>query len=245
MSNVPPIQGIVVARAATPNSEAESEETWRARLEMIYEGLLRANRDYLAVVYLSVEMGSAEELVRVERHTTDPAFIRRVPKGRLAQRKGGAFFDEVRALSPGEVKLVIDESGANVERRNGFRPRLIGAVPVYDEARGNVFGLVTIETDAVADAEQILDRLSDRQTEVFITDARGRIWVASLPGRGVQVESGAANVSTFVPAARAFFNPENVELTLVIPEQGAIANRIRLNQFDVAGSIAVVLHLAD
>ena len=245
MSNVPPIQGIVVARAATPNPAAESEETWRARLEMIYEGLLRANRDYLAVVYLSVEMGSAEELVRVERHTTDPAFIRRVPKGRLAQRKSDPFFDEVRALSPGEVKLAVARSAADDDSRDGLHPRLIGGVPVYDEARGDVFGLVMIETDAVADAEQILDRLTDRQTEVFITDARGRIWGASQPGRGVQLEAGTANVSTFVPAAKAFFDSEGVERTLVDPQHGVIANGIRLNQFDVPGSIAIVLHLAD
>ena len=245
MSNVPPIQGIVVARTAGTNSTAESEETWRARLEMIYEGLLRANRDYLAVAYLSVETGSARELVCVERHTTDPSFIRRVPKGRLAQRNGDTFIDEVRALSPGEVKLLIADSSAQGGGRNGSRPRLIGAVPVYDEAKGSVFGLVTIETDAAADAQQILDRLPDRQTEIYITDGRGRVWASSQPGRGVQVEGGTANVSTFVSRAAAFFDPENIEPTLVIPQHGVIANRIRLNQFDQAGSIVVVMHLAD
>jgi hypothetical protein len=245
MSNVPPIQGIVVARTAPPNSAAETEETWRARLEMIYEGLLRANQDYLMVAYLRIESGSAHELVRVERHMTDPAFIRRVPKARLARRQGDDFLDEVRALSPGEVKLAIAESAGSGENRNGFRPRLVGAAPVYDEVKGDVFGLVMIETDAVADAEQILARLPDRQAEIFITDRRGQIWVTSLPGRGIQVEAGTTNVSAVVPGTAAFFNAESVEPALILPQHGVIATRIRLNALDAAGSLVTVVHLAD
>jgi hypothetical protein len=105
--------------------------------------------------------------------------------------------------------------------------------------------LVVIETDAMADAEQILDRLTGQQTEIFITDRRGQIWVTSQPGHGVQFETGTANVLTIVPAAKAFFSPENVEPTLVMPRHGVIANRVRLNQFDPSGSIAVILRLAD
>jgi hypothetical protein len=176
---------------------------------------------------------------------TDSSFIRRVRKARLSQRKNDAFIDEVRLLSPGEVKLAIAESAGSGENRNGFRPRLVGAVPVYDEVKGDVFGLVMIATDAVADAKQILARLPDRQAEIFITDRRGQIWVTSLPGRGIQVETGTTNVSAVVPGTAAFFNPESAEPALSLPQHGVIANRIRLNALDAAGSLVTVLHLAD
>ncbi len=194
---------------------------------------------------MSVELGSGQEIVRVERHTTDPSFIRRVPKSRLAQRKGDAFFDTVHALNPGEVRLAIADSEAKSTDQNGTRPRLLGAVPVFDDAKGNVFGLVVVETDAVAEAERILDRHVGGQADIFITDGHGQIWVSSRPGRGVKAETATVNVATFVPKAAEFFNSDNTEPTLVIPESGVIANRIRLNSFDPASSVGIILRLAD
>jgi len=240
MSNVPPVQGIVVARTAAPNSKADSEEVWRPRLELIYEGLLRVNRDYLAVSYLSLEMGSIHEVGRVERHTSDPSFIRRITKGRLAEHKSSAFFDMVRTLNPGEVRLTISES-----EENGARPRVLGAVPVYDEAKGDVFGLVVIETDAMAEIAAILSSYTSGRAEVFVTNGRGQIWVISRPGRGVKIATNESNVTNLIPATASFFRPNNAEPTLVIPESGVIANRIRLNPSDPASSVCIILRLAE
>ncbi|MEX2186470.1 MAG: serine/threonine-protein kinase [Pirellulales bacterium] len=55
MSTLPPIQGIIDARGGDAENDAENEgeEVWRGRLDTIYEGLLRANRDYLAVSFVS------------------------------------------------------------------------------------------------------------------------------------------------------------------------------------------------
>ena len=84
MSMLPPIQGLIDARAG--NKDGDSEEVWRGRLETIFEGLLRANPDYLAISYTAAsddEKGT--NLVRVERHVTDIAYVRRVPASRLGQ----------------------------------------------------------------------------------------------------------------------------------------------------------------
>ena len=245
MSNVPPVYGILAARAAPPNSSAESEEIWRPRLELIYEGLMRVNRDYLAVAYMSMETGTVQEIVRVERHTTDPSSLRRVPKNRLARRKEDAFFHAVRALNPGEVRLAIIDPQADGGGRNWTRPRMLAAVPVYDEMRGNIFGMVVIETDAVAEAEGILNHHNGGDAEIFVTDGHGQVWVSSRPGRGVKIESTTANVAAFVPRAAEFFNPDNAEPALVMPEGGVIANRIRLDSQDPGSGIGVVLRLAD
>jgi serine/threonine protein kinase len=245
MSNVPPVPGIIAARAPQTDSKAESEETWRSRLELIYEGLLRANRDYLAVAYLSAQMGSVHDIVRVERQITDPMFIRRIPRSRLTERKGDPFFDEVLALNPGEVVLVIAESQADGAGPNRSRPHIVGAVPVYDEAKGNVFGLVQVETDLTAECARILERLGGRQAEIFITNQRGQVWVTSRPGHGVQSESATVNVATLVSYVTEFFQPDNVEPILFLPERGLIANRIPLNRFGSRSGLGVVLRLVD
>jgi hypothetical protein len=206
---------------------------------------LRVNQDYLAVTYLSVEKDSAREVARVARVMTDLSFIRRVPKSRLTERKTDAFLNLVRALNPGEVRLAIAEPDANVAAQTGSRPRVLGAVPVYDDAKGNVFGLVMIETDATAEAERILGRDIGGDADIYITDGHGQIWLSSRAGRSDQIESGKENVTSFVPSTKEFFNPGNVESTLIAPEQGVIGYRIRLNPFDPAGSVGVVLRLAD
>jgi hypothetical protein len=125
------------------------------------------------------------------------------------------------------------------------RPRFLAAIPVYDEAKGTVFGLVVIETDAAAGAEQILDRHIGGRAEILITDGHGQVWVSSQPGRGVKVETAATNVATVVPGAAEFFNRDTTDLTLVLPESGVIANRVRPASFDPGSSIGVVLRLVD
>jgi serine/threonine protein kinase len=245
MSNVPPIYGIIAARSATPNSTLESEDSWRPRLELIYEGLLRANPEYLSVSYLSLEKGSAQEIVRVERQTSDPSFIRRVPKSRLAQRQGEAFLERVRTLGVGDVRLTIAEAEAAGNSQNGFRPRMLGFIPVYDDAKGSLFGCVVVETDAVGEALRILERHTGSQADIFITDGRGQIWASARPRRGIKAESVPVNVADIVPGAAGFFRNGNSEPTLENPANSIVALRIRHNLFEPGNNMAVVLHLAE
>jgi serine/threonine protein kinase len=249
MANVPPVNGIMAARTATqkaPGPSLESEETWRPRLELIYEGLLRSNRDYLSVAYLSAETGTVTDLVRVERHTTDPSFIRKVPKGRHVQQIRDSFLDSVKALGPGEVRLgVADSSEATGPGRAGSRPRVIGAVPVYDEAKGTVFGLVVIEADVVVEAERILNTHAGSGAEMYVTSGAGQVWASSRPGSGVKAEPWGTGITTFLPGAADFFAADRTDPALVAPDAGVLANRIRLDPLDPASTVGVVLKLAE
>ncbi|HEV3145325.1 MAG TPA: serine/threonine-protein kinase [Gemmataceae bacterium] len=245
MSNVPPIYGIIAARSGVVNATIESEESWRPRLELIYEGLLRANPEYLAISYLSLEKGAAQEIVRVERQTSDPSFIRRVPKGRLSQRQNDAVLDSVRTLSVGEVRLAIAEADTTGASQNGFRARMLGFIPVYDDAKGSLFGCVVIETDAAAQALRILEHHNGSQADIFVTDGHGQIWASSRPRRGIKAESVPASVTDVVPGTAGFFRKGNVETTLESPAGGIVANRIRLNLFDAGSNVAIVLHLTE
>lgn len=52
MAALPPIQGIVKARAGV---ETDTEEVWHTRLQTIYRGLLEANPNYLSATYSGKE----------------------------------------------------------------------------------------------------------------------------------------------------------------------------------------------
>ncbi|HVX13285.1 MAG TPA: serine/threonine-protein kinase [Pirellulales bacterium] len=242
MSNVPSVEGIITARETTGESAlGNDEETWRTRLETNYEGLLRANQDYLAVALLTVKEGTTREIVRVERQITDPAFIRRVPKSRLEERRNDTFFEAVSDLAPGEVRLVIAEPSADGAGLRASRPRVLAAVPVYNEASGELFGLATIETDMVADAEGILEGFAGREAEVFVTNSSGQIWATTRSGRA----AGSSNVAAIVPSVKEFFAANGAATAFVDASHGVVADRIRLNPYDSMGSIGLVLRLVD
>ncbi len=239
MSRLPPIQGIINARSNL--SDDEDEEVWCGRLETIYEGLLRANPDYLAVAYLAVNQEGATETVRVERRANDRAYIRRVPQSRLSTLKLNPTLETVLGMEPGDVKFSVAKI---LDGRPGSKVhRLTSAIPVYDDVSGNVFGFVTIEADLSSRVELILDELGDRIGELYLIDPVGQILVSSSPSSGVQIEPGNQSLADLVPEAADFKptepNPELVEHGLRL-----LARSVRLDEADQRCNLGLVQRLS-
>jgi hypothetical protein len=240
MSTLPPIQGIIDARGGS--EESESEEVWRGRLETIYEGLLRANPDYLAVSYIAADADNPKEVVRVERHTSDQGYVRRVPLSRLAILEMSPLFTAAMGMGPGDVMISLDDRNQASRRRRRAR-RLVAAIPVYDEQSGDAFGLVAIETNVVSRIQIILNGLDERLGHIYITDDEGNVLVQSDPEFGVEVVTRDVNIAELVPEAASFFSADSRQRYLT---DGATftAHRVQLDAANASCNLGIVNKLA-
>ncbi len=141
MSRLPPIQELM----HTKNDEEFA--LWRERLSTIFSGLLTANGDYQHIVYGKIDGDQFTELVRVERHSTEHANIRSVPKSRLRTSATSEYLNQVIQKKPDEVvsSLVCDpmcDKSAGCDQA-----RLVASVPIYDEISEEPFGFVMIDCD--------------------------------------------------------------------------------------------------
>ncbi len=240
MSTLPPIQGIIDARAGTDGSE--SEEVWIGRLETIYEGLLRANPNYLVIAYITVGEDTPQEIVRVERQTTDQGYIRRMPQSRLASLTMSTFFKDALEMAPGEVKISLTERISGKHANTGLR-RMIAAIPVFDEQSGETFGLVAIETHVTSQIQNILSGLDGRLGEIYITDAAGKVLVTSNPKFGVEVVTQEMNISDHISDTAHFFS-EGSRQRYLSDESSFIVRRVQLDVTDTACSLGIVQKLS-
>jgi hypothetical protein len=236
MSALPPIQGLARARGG---SAEDDEQVWRERLDTIYEGILRANPDYRSVAFATIEDDGAKEVVRVERHSHDASYVRRVPASRLATLAA----DDSRILAaegqqPAEVKLFVEAPQGDQAGEAARRVRLSGVVPVYDEQSGKLFGVVTITTDLTKRVREILIDLDDRTSEIFITGNDGQIWAASTPTFGVEVETRGRNVAELVPGSEELF--AGGEPHLAADNRKWLAHRVELDPGDADTIVGVV-----
>ncbi len=241
MSSLPPIQGIIDAEAGV--QENEGLEVWRGRLERIYEGLLRANPEYLSVAFAKVSDQDSQELVRVERHATEQGFIRRIPVSRLAVVEKSSLLNEVLALEPGDVKLAV---GPKLSGDDGNRQarRLVATIPVFDELTGEVFGVVTIESNLAMQINEILGALGAVLGEIYVCDPASRVWVRASPEFGVEMEPSDVDIRTIVPEVAAFF-ADGAMTRSMSDYQTYLASRVLLDPSDPTCHLGLVMKLAE
>lgn len=240
MSSLPPIQAIIAAQKGRENTE--SEQVWRERLEMIYEGSLRANPDYVAITYSAVgeDTDESRNVVRVERNTSDAAYVRRVPASRLGSFDDAELFSRTKQLSPGDILLTIQRDSTMAESQR-HSVSLVAATPVFDESSGDLFGIVAIEMDLLSRFIEVLDRVEQNTASIYITDSNGLIWVSDNPETGVDVMRQSQSIKQFIPALDAFFSSGN-EHRRVDQSDGWIATNVDLDRTSRT-HVGVVLNL--
>ncbi|MCA9235976.1 MAG: serine/threonine protein kinase [Planctomycetales bacterium] len=224
MSTLPPIQGIIRARAG---DEGESEEVWLTRLETIYLGLLRANPNYLAVTFVAAgatpelqappaaepdgeapvasQVGvPSADIIRVERNANDRSYVRLVPRSRLAATDDDELLAEVIRQELGDVRFSLEprrQQGAYAEKTR----RMIAGVPVFDEVTGEPFGMVMIEIDLNEELIAILDSLGEVTEETFIGQADGEAWISMKPGEPPRLEPPGTKLLALCPESAELF----------------------------------------
>lgn len=180
---LPPIQGII---NAIQGVEGESLEVWRGRLERILVGMLHSSPKYLAISFEQKQGEGVAEIVRVERGSADPTFIRVFPESRRQTLESDELMSTVATLESGDVKLSLIPRSRNKNASAQF-DRLSVATPVYSENTGECFGMTVIETDLSMRIKELLLGLGAVNCEIFISDGSGQLWAAVNPIQGVHM----------------------------------------------------------
>lgn len=180
MSALPPIHGIMIARSENATDEEESEEVWVKRLQNIYTGLLEANPHYLSVSLLTVDPATdtsqtLKQVVRVERRRTSGSLIRTVPTTRLNAIEETPALKIIRDLQPGEVYLEEHSLTEIDGSPSASRSIVFGGTPVYQEETGELFGIVTVETDLETNLRDLMGSFVPQNQEAYVVTSNHRI----------------------------------------------------------------------
>jgi serine/threonine protein kinase len=180
---LPPVQGIVNARAGV---EGDEEDVWRGRLESIFTGLLRSNPNYLALTFVANKQEGTEEIVRVERNPADRSFVTTLPDGRLHTAENDPLMEEVESREPGDVKMSLDPRPRFVDGNDSIE-RLVVATPIYSDISGECFGMTLVEADVSRSIEEVLLGLGGVECELSVSDGKGTLWASADPENGVRL----------------------------------------------------------
>lgn len=183
LAALPPIQGIINSRN---DVDEDPEEIWRERLETIFTGILRSNPEYLALSYESTNEDGVADIVRVERNPSDPTFVRVLPKSRLKEVESDELMTAVGSLESGDVKMTLETRTRHRNTSSTF-DRLSVATPIYSEFSGECFGMTVIEVDISKQIMEIMLGQGAIDSEIFIADGSGDLWLSADPTRGVRV----------------------------------------------------------
>ncbi len=242
MATLPPIQGIIDARKDEQSTDEKS--VWRERLAIIFRGLLIANPDYLSISFASVA-DAAQEIVRVERHSADGSFVRVLPETRLGEYEKRGDLEATLSLNPGDVYMVdsasLEHEGVSSEA-NGFT--LLAATPIYDESSGEVFGIISIESNVEQILEYLLDSTAHAASNVYVTDGSGTVLMHHAHDRGLQTALAGRSIGSLIPALSQFFAADQVSDT-VTDDAHYHAVKVRLESRRAATVIGLVLTFDD
>ena len=212
MANLPPIQAIIDAR--NQQQTTNDENTWHERLATIFRGLLLANADYLSIAFVSVAE-SADEIVRVERHSADISSIRVVPTSRLGKFEKRSNLASILEMKPDDVFMIDSASVEQEGVTSGFADyTLLAATPIYEEQSGNVFGIVVIETDIEQILTFLLESATSTAANVYVTDGKGKILMHASHQRGTQTTLSGRPIASIVTELRDFFGPAQISDTM-------------------------------
>ena len=214
-STLPPINALIDAETK------EEVSIWRDRLATIFEGMIRANPDYLGIAYCSVysddesDEQQFREVVRVERHSRDAINIRRVPKSKLRTDAINTYLTRLLNKKPDETHTAL--SCEEFCENSGYGSEvveLLSGVPIYDPHTEEVYGFVIINCDV----KQILKSQMDRRVVASEIVVSCDIFHTLLHHRGGQLldESSSQKVGDvaphFSPAIDALqSNPEFID----------------------------------
>jgi serine/threonine protein kinase len=165
MASLPPIQGVVNVQKERSDDDLN---VWRERLGVIFKGLLRTNCDFCSVSYCEVTDLGFQELLRVERQSTDFSNVRSIPASRLAS---GPLTDCMQRVMDGTVDEVrvslTSKCHTPSSRQSGY---LVAGVPIFDEHTEEPFGFVMIEAALVRLTESFIRNRLRSTNRIFLLD---------------------------------------------------------------------------
>ncbi len=141
ISHTPPIQGII---NSVNKQDDYNYSLWVGRLQQIFMEQLRSKSKYLGVSYLKIK-DIHYEIVSARRVNGRVVVV---PFERLKKIEKDDFFSETVTLGIGEYSF----SHIKLKRTNGvidlpYLPVLRVATPIFDQRKGEIFGIIILDID--------------------------------------------------------------------------------------------------
>ncbi|QDT37714.1 serine/threonine-protein kinase [Stratiformator vulcanicus] len=206
MSDLPPIGALIDLENQRASADAaEGRDVWRRRLGSIYSGLLKSTPTCLSVTFGKVDEVTFDEIVRVERGSFAGGIPQVLPESRLASfpiDKAGLL---VRSLKPGEV-LVLDRTVLTVPEAVFSRDHLVlvAGTPIYDQATGEVFGIVAIESNLERMVRELISRVVRPTERVLVLDSKNHVRIDYQEATGFREIPEQVRGEAVVPALDGF-----------------------------------------
>ncbi len=169
LSKVPPIQGIIRARAGQgiDRQSNSSYDAWVERLETIFVALMQAKPYYMQLRYLDE---NGQEMVRVD---SDGVNIKIISRSQMQNKSDRDYF--IKAIQLSLNKIYVSPVELNQERgqiERPFKPVIRYATPTFDSA-GNTKGLVIANVLANEFIKLIREINIDNETQVLLVNQDG------------------------------------------------------------------------
>lgn len=169
LSKVPPIQGIIRARAGQgiDRQSNSSYDAWVERLETIFVALMQAKPYYMQLRYLDE---NGQEMVRVD---SDGANIKIISRSQMQNKSDRDYF--IKAIQLSLNKIYVSPVELNQERgqiERPFKPVIRYATPTFDSA-GNTKGVVIANLLANEFIKIIREANIDRDTQALLVNQDG------------------------------------------------------------------------
>ncbi|WP_437188148.1 serine/threonine-protein kinase [Planctomicrobium sp. SH668] len=235
MASVPPIESIL--KGKTGAAAGLGFEESRMQLCQIFEGLLRANENYLSISYFQVGENPAG-LGTVERQLSGSPYVRTLSASLLKPFNDTIALEKISKLYPGEIWIDLDDrlvSSGVVQLRS--------YLPVHDETTGVLFGFLRVVTDLTKEIEKVVSGIELQRGRILVTDAAGKIWSETTNATTHSTLAGT-NISETFPALDSFFSVKDRPRYLD-EDEGLIASRLDLIRHNSNLGIGLVLLLDD
>ncbi len=241
MSATPPIQGL--ARATNNDGfdpqDDSTDAQWRARLQVLFTGLLDNKPAYLQGRYIGAADGG-RELVRVQRAAVgDPVLT--VGAASMQRKSAEPYFRAAVALAPGEVFV----SNINLNRENGriqepHVPVVRAATPIVDESTGEPFGVVVLNLHASLLSTELTTNVSPDERR-YVIDSEGHYIVHPDPDREYGFEGDPGAAYRDFPRLEAVMAGTDPGSAQIVGDRIVAMRRVRLGPLGASPSVGLVV----
>ena len=174
LSQVPPIQGIIRAKANNGfDKEGNSSlKVWKERLDIIFDRFLESHTEYLTARYIGIA-DDGKELVKVKRHQNN---IVNYSDEMMQTKSHRDYFFHTISLQEGQIyfsEINLNREHEEIEKEN--IPVLRISIPIYD-SKGNVFGLVILNKKMEETSKRLKDIVKQPQ-KLYLVNSRGDILI--------------------------------------------------------------------
>jgi hypothetical protein len=128
-----------------------------------------------------------------------------MPKSRLLSRESTSVLARIRRLKPGDVSVHASTDHHSDDTSAADSLVLAAGTPIYSDVSGDLFGVVTVETDLDETIRTLLVNTVEAGENAYIVDNEGMVILHYSRDIGFQEASVGSKIGELVEVAKDFF----------------------------------------